>query len=135
MKLIIFALPQEVELAQFIEELNQLREKLNFTTKVNVLDETDLENSLIRNMKSDFMKCIDHIVKCCGNPNNIPQITFMSNFYSHLSYGFGMKTSNVKALFESMVDDYKLDVNKKYIKSHNYEIVMEAIKNTLSMMR
>lgn len=135
MKLIIFALPQEVELAQFIEELNQLREKLNFTTKVNVLDETDLENDLIRSIKSDFMKCIDHIVKCCGNPNNIPQITFMSNFYSHLSYGFGMKTSNVKALFESIVDDYKLDVNKKYIKSRNYEIVMEAIKNTLSMMR
>lgn len=135
MKLIIFALPQEVELAQFIEELNQLREKLNFTTKVNVLDEIDLENGLIRSMKSDFMKCIDHIVKCCGNPNNIPQITFMSNFYSHLSYGFGMKTSNVKALFESMVDEYKLDVNKKYIKSRNYEIVMEAIKNTLSMMR
>lgn len=135
MKLIIFALPQEVELAPFIEGLNQLREKLNFTTKVNVLDETDLENDLIRSMKNDFMKCIDHIVKCCGNPNNIPQIAFMSNFYSHLSYGFGMKTSNVKALFESIVDDYKLDVNKKYIESHNYEIVIEAIKNTLSIMR
>lgn len=135
MKLIIFALPQEVELTSFIEELNQLRGKLNFTTKVNVLDETDLENGLIRSMKNDFMKCIDQIVKCCGNPNNIPQIAFMSNFYSHLSYGFGMKTSNVKALFESMVDDYKLDVNKKYIKSHNYEIVIETIKNTLSMIR
>ena len=135
MKLIIFALPQEVELTSFIEELNQLRGKLNFITKVNVLDETDLENGLIKSMKNDFMKCIDQIVKCCGNPNNIPQITFMSNFYSHLSYSFGMKTSNVKALFESMVDDYKLDVNKKYIKSHNYEIVIETIKNTLSVMR
>lgn len=135
MKLIIFALPQEVELTSFIEELNQLRGKLNFTTKVNVLDETDLENGLIRSIKNDFMKRIDQIVKCCGNPNNIPRITFMGNFYSHLSYGFGMKTSNVKALFESMVDDYKLDVNKKYIKSHNYEIVIETIKNTLSMMR
>lgn len=135
MKVIILTLPQEVELAPFIEGLNQLCEKLNFTTRVNVLDKTDLESGLIRSMKNDFMECIDNIVKCCGNPNNIPQIAFMSNFYSHLSYGFGMKTSNVKALFESIVDEYKLDVNKKYIKSHNYEIVIETIKNTLSMMR
>lgn len=135
MKVIILTLPQEVELALFIEGLNQLCEKLNFTTRVNVLDKTDLESGLIRSMKNDFMECIDNIVKCCGNPNNIPQIAFMSNFYSHLSYGFGMKTSNVKALFESIVDEYKLDVNKKYIKSHNYEIVIETIKNTLSMMR
>lgn len=135
MKLIIFALPQEVELTSFIEGLNQLREKLKFTTKVNVLDETDLKSGLIRSMKTDFMDCIDHIVKCCGNPNNTPQIAFMSNFYSHLSYGFGMKTNNIKALFESMVDNYKLDVNKKYIERHNYEIIIETIKNTLSMMK
>lgn len=135
MKLIIFTLPQEVELAQFIEGLNQLREKLNFTTKVNILDETDLENGLIRSMKNDFMKCIDDIVKCCGDPNKIPQIAFMSNFYSHLSYGFGMKTSNIKALFESLIDEYKIDVNKKYIENHNYGIIIETIKNTLSIMR
>lgn len=132
MKLVVFALPNDINVNELARRLDSMFGRMNVKSTVTILEEKDL--SFDKAERPHQCQIIDDIVKMCGNPIN--RLQFTSAFYQGLTSCFNHEdVKDAKIILNELLKGQSIPAVEDYARSKEVFFIFDLARNALGMLR